>query len=371
GADGEIRDFEVAFTFGVEPLQQYLVRLPEGRLQALAAAWDTRAASRGGQRWFHLHPEESTPPGDVLHWAGLAGSWNAMCADCHSTNVVKDYRLEDGSYETTWSDIDVSCEACHGRDRYTSRGRRTAAGRRRARGAARALAALSRDPAEPAIVRATALRLLATQLDAGSVPSVRSGLRDPAALVRVAAVAAAEQLPLAERRLALQPLLHDPIRAVRIEAARALAPLRAQVPSPQSGIALDRALDEYRAAQSVNAGRPESHVNLGNLHAQLGELEAAQREYETAIRLGPFFVPAYVNLAELQRMRGRDEDGERVLREALGRMPDGAALHYSLGLLRVRQQRSDEALDALGRAVELEPRDAPQAGRSRDSRTRA
>ena len=113
GADGIPQEFEVLYCFGVEPLQQYLVPLPGGRLQALGVAWDARPASEGGQRWFHLHPEESVPPGDVLHWTGPAGSWNAQCADCHSTNVSKGYRT-DGSYEPSWSETDVSCEACHG-----------------------------------------------------------------------------------------------------------------------------------------------------------------------------------------------------------------------------------------------------------------
>ncbi len=74
GADGKPRAFEVAYTFGVEPLQQYLVRLQGGRLHALGVAWDTRPASEGGQRWFHLYPDQSVPPGDVLHWSGLAGN---------------------------------------------------------------------------------------------------------------------------------------------------------------------------------------------------------------------------------------------------------------------------------------------------------
>ena len=49
GADGEPADFEIEYAFGVEPLQQYLVRLPGGRLQALSVAWDTRPTAQGGQ----------------------------------------------------------------------------------------------------------------------------------------------------------------------------------------------------------------------------------------------------------------------------------------------------------------------------------
>ncbi len=113
-ADGVRATFEVEYTFGVEPLQQYLVAMPGGRLQALNVAWDTRPAGAGGQRWFHLYPGERVPPGDELHWAGRNMNWNYMCAECHSTDLRKNYDVESDSFATEWSDIDVSCEACHG-----------------------------------------------------------------------------------------------------------------------------------------------------------------------------------------------------------------------------------------------------------------
>jgi len=114
GADGQLADFHVAYTFGVQPLQQYLLELPQGRLQALSIAWDTRPKEQGGQRWFHLYPNEKIDHNDVLHWTGPAQNWNYMCADCHSTNLDKHYRSDDDRFETTWTDVNVSCEACHG-----------------------------------------------------------------------------------------------------------------------------------------------------------------------------------------------------------------------------------------------------------------
>ncbi|MCG6868207.1 MAG: tetratricopeptide repeat protein [Gammaproteobacteria bacterium] len=114
GPDGKLQDYPVRYTFGVYPLQQYLIEFPGGRLQALDIAWDARPAEQGGQRWFHLHPEDPVPPGDVLHWTGPNLNWNYMCADCHTTNLVKGYDAGTGRYETKWSEIDVSCEACHG-----------------------------------------------------------------------------------------------------------------------------------------------------------------------------------------------------------------------------------------------------------------
>jgi tetratricopeptide (TPR) repeat protein len=114
GPDGKLADFEVKYTFGVSPLQQYLVELPGGRLQALALTWDTRPKSAGGQRWFRQYPDEKLDFRDELHWTRRAQNWNFMCADCHSTQIVKGYDAAADRYATTWREIAVGCEACHG-----------------------------------------------------------------------------------------------------------------------------------------------------------------------------------------------------------------------------------------------------------------
>ena len=114
GPDGKLADFEIKYTFGVAPLQQYLIAMPGGRLQALGIAWDSRPAAQGGQRWFHLYPERTPRPGNPLHWTGIDQVWNYQCADCHSTNVRKNYDEKTNRYATTWTDINVACEACHG-----------------------------------------------------------------------------------------------------------------------------------------------------------------------------------------------------------------------------------------------------------------
>lgn len=113
-ADGELADFEVRYAFGAEPLQQYLLQLPGGRLQALGVAWDNRPAAAGGQRWFHLHPDENVDHTDVLHWTSDSQNWNYMCADCHSTAVNKRYDVDARTYQTDFAEVTVGCEACHG-----------------------------------------------------------------------------------------------------------------------------------------------------------------------------------------------------------------------------------------------------------------
>ena len=121
GPDGQMQDFEVKWVFGVEPLQQYMVEIdrPEsaseneiGRVQVLRVSWDTEKA-----KWFFLSPpdvKEKLDVTDPLHWTGVTQNWNTSCAECHSTNLQKNYQLLTNEYKTTFSEIDVSCEACHG-----------------------------------------------------------------------------------------------------------------------------------------------------------------------------------------------------------------------------------------------------------------
>jgi tetratricopeptide (TPR) repeat protein len=568
GPDGSPQDYEVEYTFGVEPLQQYLVEFPQGRMQALQVAWDTRPSAQGGQRWFSLQPDEHIPPGDPLHWTGPAQRWNLMCAECHSTGLRRGYQLEEQRYETTWQELDVACEACHGpgsahaaappgglgvdlhargtwtlqpgaaiatRDdspllrteietcapcharRSTLRdadvgaelldshrpallepglyfadghmddevyvygsflqsrmyaagvtcsdchdphalaiedadatcarchrsevfaspahhhhptgsagancvachmpartymvvdarrdhsfriprpalsqvlgapdactschsefdqdwadaalrgwgiddasphfGQALAAGRRGLGGADRALAALAASE-EPAIVRASAVQLLESLPSRTSAEAIVGATRDPSALVRMAAAGALELLPPEQRRPVAWPLLSDPLLAVRIEAGRILAAVPRELWTADESARLEQVLDEYRAAQLQNADRPEVHVNLGALYASRGEFEEAKRAYETALATGPWFVPAYVNLADLYRAQAQDDAGERVLRQGLEQAPDSSALHHALGLLLVRRQQLDAALVSLGRAAALGPETA-------------
>jgi len=585
GPDGRLADFEVRHTFGVYPLQQYLVELDGGRIQALSIAWDARPKDQGGQRWFHLYPNERIPHGDELHWTQRQQNWNFMCSDCHSTGVRKNFDAATGNFATAWAEIVVGCEACHGPgsnhvalardategDAATARGgltvtfderkgvawvidpatgnaRRSAprttsteldvcaqcharrgqfsndyragepftdhylpallsqglyyadgqqrdevfnwgsflssrmhekgvtcgdchdphggklhapgnavcaqchsaarydapshhfhepgtAGaacaschmqtatymvvdprhdhsfriprpdrtvslgtpnacnqchadrtaewavaeiRRRYpdpkpgfQGFAEAFASADRgDPSatmalvqvaanleESAIARASAIERLARLPGENAVFAAEAGLKDPSPLVRRSSIAVFEQLPPLQRK-AVMPLLDDPSRIVRMQAARTLAPLADDAFEPVALEAFRKAAAEYVAAERFNADRPEHRTNLGGFLAERGETVAAEAEYQAALKLDPRFVPAWANLADLRRLQGREAEAEAALREGLTRVPDAAALHHSLGLSLVRQQRKDEALRELKRATELEPGNA-------------
>jgi predicted CXXCH cytochrome family protein len=109
GDDGNNHDYEVKYTFGYFPLQQYLVAFPGGKMQPARVSWNSSE-----KKWFHQYAGQKIYHHDWLHWTGSGQNWNTMCASCHSTNLQKNYDYVTDSYKTTWSEINVSCESCHG-----------------------------------------------------------------------------------------------------------------------------------------------------------------------------------------------------------------------------------------------------------------
>ncbi|WP_232771372.1 HEAT repeat domain-containing protein [Colwellia sp. 12G3] len=113
GEDGQFHDYQIKYTFGYKPLQQYMVEFEDGRVQLIPFAWDSRAKEQGGQRWFNLYPD-MTKKHQEFFWTNTGQNWNYMCADCHSTNVDKNFDVKTNTYNTTFSEINVACESCHG-----------------------------------------------------------------------------------------------------------------------------------------------------------------------------------------------------------------------------------------------------------------
>ena len=582
GADGKLADFEIGYTFGVYPLQQYLIAFPGGRYQALSIAWDARPKEKGGQRWFHLQPERRVDHKDALHWTGNYQNWALQCAECHSTNLRKGYDAASNTYRTTFSEINVACEACHGpgsrhvawaagaKPPYPAQGdiglprlasrwleawkfpaegaavavrehpadpagmnvcaachaRRSTLSEERRPGAVLAdshrlamltapnyhvdgqqreevyvwgsflqsrmqqsgvtcmdchephslqtrakgnalcnrchnaaqhdapahhrhqtggpgaqcidchmptqnymvihgrqdhslrvprpdlslalgtpnacnqchvdrrpewaaqamdrwygrawrdrpsygptlhagatrgmlglpgLLDLARNPAAPGIIRATAATLAQPHATPETLQTAHTLLADPDPLLRIAALGLLDVAPPEVRLQIAAPLLSDPVRGVRIEAARLLA----DVPSERFGAARQAAqaaaMQEYQSALDLEADWPSGRLNIGILRLRQGRGDEALAAFEQAIALDPLFEPAYVNLADTLRRLGRDAEGERVLRQGLALLPRSAELHHTLGLLLVRQGDQRAALRELSAAARLAP----------------
>lgn len=203
----------------------------------------------------------------------------------------------------------------------------------------------------PAVARASAL----VELPAPDIELARRALADPDPVVRIGALDMLEAWPSEQLWGPASTLLSDPVRGVRIRAAELLASISVSRRPASDGDAFARAAAEFVAAQQLNADRPEARISLGNFYARQGDASAAETEYRAAIRLDPSFSAAAINLSDLYRQLGRDNDGERVLRDALSRSEQNAALHHALGLALVRAKRLGAALDELRTAAELEP----------------
>ena len=558
--EGEMETFQVKYVFGVRPLQQYLVEFPDGRIQCLPITWDTEK-----KQWYHLYPSEPIPHDDQLHWTRQLQNWNYMCAECHTTNLQRNYDLATDTYNTTWSEIDVSCETCHGpgsihvelsesksifwdrryryglpnlkdenprveietcapchsrrrivypdyhpggkfldhympeiidgelyyadgqildedyvygsfmqsrmyheqvrcsnchdphsiRVKFTDNGLCTqchvaatydttkhhhhpdasqpgtmcvechmpqttymvadprrdhslrvprpdltvtldipnacngchndrskdetpqwaeekclewygepdlsphfahaiAGGRREDPDAQTDLAALARRNDTRPPIRASAISLLSRYNTDRARAAAYDGLEDDEELVRTTAVRSLQYLELDELLRRLSPMLHDPVRSVRLETARVLARVPRGSFSPKDGEAFDRALAEYLKSQQALDDQAAAHLNMAIVHADVGHTDLAVNEYRTALRIDPDFLPARINLAMLANRIGDNAEAEKHLRRVIQQEPEAAEIHYSLGLLLAEdEERLEEACEFLGTAASL------------------
>jgi predicted CXXCH cytochrome family protein len=574
GPDGKMGEYEITHTFGWYPLQQYLIPFPGGRLQCLPIAWDVRE-----KRWYHLYPQKPFDPKDWLYWTNAGQNWNGMCAECHSTNLKKNYDPQTDTYQTVWSDIDVGCEACHGAgsrhmewaempdmarpqvtnyalavqtteinsrelvelcapchsrrailgdythaepdlldsllpslltpeiyfadgqileevyvygsftqskmyhrnvrcndchdvhsvklltegnnlclqchraleydtkqhhfhkkrgekgeplrtttgqvlfdvgtgaectgchmpgryymgidyrpdhsfrvpnpalsvkigtpdackrchidkssqwsnetiSRWYGPGRRQHygtvldAGRKRQPEARNDLIRLAADPLYPVIVRATALTLLSAYSGEEIARTMELALMDDEALIRRTAL---ENIQLPEQKQQanqIAPLLYDPVKAVRIEAARRLAGEPSRQLTSDHVKRFQTAQKEFEAAMEYSADFAFGRYNLANLYAALNRPEEAIQSYLAAIKIDDLFYPAKVNLAMIYNQRDDNRKAEKLLRDVITAHPEMYEISYSLGLLLAEMKQYDQALDYLAKAAKGMP----------------
>ncbi|RJP93685.1 MAG: hypothetical protein C4518_05735 [Desulfobacteraceae bacterium] len=577
GPDGKMGEFEITHTFGWYPLQQYLVPFPGGRMQCLQIAWDVKKKT-----WYHLSPEKPVDPSDWLYWTNSAQNWNGMCAECHSTNLIKGYDVSADTYHTTWSEISVGCEACHGpgsqhvkwarmpdmarpqvenyglvvrtnalssrqqvelcapcHSRRSSLGdnphhlvdfldyaipqvleegyyyadgqileevyvygsftqskmyamnvrcsnchdvhsikrvkegndlclqchksaiydtkdhhfhkkpgekgdpvkaangdvlfdvgtgakceqchmpgryymgvdyrpdhsmriprpdlsaaigtpnscnrchadktvqwsvenirkwygeRKTPhygtildAGRKQLEVAIDDLVKLAGDRLYPPIARATALELMASYASEKCVRAIEQGLTDEDSLIRLASARNLTETDPVKRLTLLGPLLYDPIKAVRIDAARGLTSLPTGMMPDELREKYQTVLAEYEQAMEHTADFPSSRHNLGIIYANLGQIDKSVENYRKAIEIDREFYPAKVNLAMVYNQMGKNAEAETLLKEALTSHPNLYEVNYSLGLLLAEEKKYTEAESYLQKAADGLPENA-------------
>jgi tetratricopeptide (TPR) repeat protein len=206
---------------------------------------------------------------------------------------------------------------------------------------------LAHDLLSLGIVRATALSLLRSYPNEETLKAFEQALMDPEPLVRQTAIQDLAQLhPQVSVRL-ITPLLYDPVKAVRLQAAMTMTALPREQLGHRQTKAFEAALKEYQEAMAHVGDFPSGQFNLGNMHVNLGNRESAEKHYQAAIQIDHLFYPAKINLAMLYNSMGRQEEAERLFREVVSAYPDLYEAAYSLGLLLVERNKYQDAVDFL------------------------
>ncbi|MDJ0906892.1 MAG: tetratricopeptide repeat protein, partial [Woeseiaceae bacterium] len=299
----------------------------------------------------------------------------AGCVDCHMparTYMVVDDR-RDHSFRVPRPDIaeetgsPLSCANCHADQSpaWAKAAIAKYAGDARDPGFAAALAAASVGHANPALVdvvsnsafpgiaRAAAIEALAPPFSEQDIETLVRALADPDPLVRVGALASLRGFAPAEKARFAGPLLTDPVKSVRIDAALAFADT-VDLLDAGGRRAFDEAAAEFRRSRLLTASQTDSLLSLAAFEARLGKREAARAAFERALYIEPGWSVIRTNFADFLREEGEDDRGEEILREGLELNPDDAILHHTLGLLLVRTGRSSDALESLEAAARLD-----------------
>jgi tetratricopeptide (TPR) repeat protein len=317
---------------------------------------------------FHKKKGEKGEPirsaqGKVLFEVGTG----AECVECHMPGrnyMGIDYR-PDHSFRVPRPDLSITigapnaCNRCHidKEDKWSVEymtkwygtkykphyGTALHDGRKGLPKARQDLIRLSDDRLFPVIVRATALFLLGSYSGEEIAKAYERALSDEEPLMRQTAVRNLHALPSKKRIRLIVPLLYDPAKAVRIEAANKLTVL----PRGQLTRKLEKryqaVLNEYRQAMEYTADFAASQHNLGNLYSNLGQSDKAVKAYQAAIRIDDQFYPAKVNLAMVYNRMGKNREAEGLLREVVQAQPRLHEVQYSLGLLLAERKKYEEA----------------------------
>jgi tetratricopeptide (TPR) repeat protein len=232
------------------------------------------------------------------------------------------------------------------------------AGRKRHPEAKKDLIRLAADPLYPVIVRSTALSLLTAYPGEDSVRAFELALMDDEALIRRTAVQSLSLSGSRKQTDLIAPLLYDPVAAVRMEAASALAGEPSKKLSPDQKKVFQAGLQEYTASMQYSGDFAFGRYNLGNLYVALNRPEEAILNYRAALKIDDLFYPAKVNLAMVYNAQSRNDEAEELLKQVLKAYPQRYDVAYSLGLLLAEKKQYEEAAEYLQRAAKGMPEQA-------------
>ena len=342
-----------------------------------ASLYDTK------EHHFHKKKGENgkailTIKGEIIFEVGSG----AECIQCHMpgrTYMMNDYR-PDHSIRIPRPDLSVdlrtpnACNRCHidktnewsaeytkkwygskKKYHYGSTFNAARAGKPLAR---KELIHIVSDNLAPTLVRATALSLLAAYPGNETMAIFRQILESDEAILRRTALISLSHFSHEEQIQMAGPLLDDPVKGVRIEAARVLTRIPVAQLDKRWQKSFTLALEEFKNTILYLADFADSRLNLGALAIYQGKLNEAEEHFKKAIAIDRNFYAAHMNLAVLYSGQGKNDLAEKQLRQALDVNPDIADVHYSLGLLLSEQKQYEEAREHLAKAADGMPENA-------------
>ncbi len=217
------------------------------------------------------------------------------------------------------------------------------------------------DPKHDSIFTALLIRLLGQCPDSRKFATMRVAIRDPSPLVRANAVDVLSEYPDPSTVQILVDCTKDESRLVRIRSAAGLNRVPPGALDEGTKAKIGPAAAEYLASLNLRQDDFAQHMNLGNYHADRGELPQSATEYEKAESLRPGFAPPLVNVAVVYSKMGDMKKAEGALRRAIAAEPTLPAAHFNLGLLFAETRHTDEAEKELRKTLQLEPSNAAAA----------
>ncbi|NOD63396.1 multiheme c-type cytochrome [Ruegeria sp. HKCCD9179] len=184
------------------------------------------------------------------------------------------------------------------------------------------LLAVAMDPSNAGIVRATAAYLLQPFASPDLAAATASLLQDDDPLIRANAAALQRQANPVEQVQRLEPLLSDPLRNVRIAAAKEFLTIPPQALSPQQQSLAGQGMSEWQQAIANRLDFPETHLVLGGMALTLRNAPAAEQAFREVVTLDPQRGEAWPMLVQLAHINRGPDAARAVLREALRLLPN-------------------------------------------------
>lgn len=118
----------------------------------------------------------------------------------------------------------------------------------------------------------------------------------------------------------------------------------------------DEAIQAVQSGLGKTSSTAPLQLRLGAVEMLKANYTAARQAFQSALAIDPGLDAAYVGLAQTYAREANDAEAIHILEVARTKFPSHYSLEYYFGLLAGRTGREQEAISALRRAAELQPK---------------